>query len=239
MPIAKCKLCLGDGPLVKAHIIPKPFWKLGRGTHILRSSIPGEFAKRARIGVYDKGILCGSCDGKLGILDNYGRKTLLRDFDKVCLNKGERVAGIFYHVDYAPLKLFFLSVLWRASVGSQPFFNRVELGSHQKRLLEMIRAEDPGPPDEFAVILIKLEGGPSKAILSPSRWPFENVNYYKLYMGGYVAHIKVDNHATNECLREIMLRPNSLLYVILDDLLASREYEVMKRIVKISTKSKR
>lgn len=242
LPLSNCKLCLSDRPLVKSHIIPEPFWKLLKSegeTPLLHSTIPGDHAKRAPIGVYDKGILCQSCDGRLGVWDDYGHKTLLRDFDEVCVYEGKRLAGIFDNIDYKKLKLFFLSILWRASVGSQAFFNRVELGEHQNRLYEMIRSEDPGDPDEFAVNLLKLEGGQSRIILSPARTCIENVNYFKLYMGGYVAHIKVDKRPTGKRLREVALQPDGALYVILQDLRESGEFEVMKRIVIISAEKKR
>jgi hypothetical protein len=53
----KCKLCGVDKKLVKAHIIPEAFFKpLRSGKNAPLLIRPGDYVKRAPIGVYDKTI---------------------------------------------------------------------------------------------------------------------------------------------------------------------------------------
>ena len=59
--------------LVKAHIMPRGFAKTIRGDEpnvkIAEKGVVVE--ANPQLGEHDNGILCASCDGKLGILDDY------------------------------------------------------------------------------------------------------------------------------------------------------------------------
>ena len=48
--------------------------------------------------------------------------------------------------DYARLKLFFISVLWRAHLSQDQFFDAVDLGPWQSTARQMIWEGDPGLP---------------------------------------------------------------------------------------------
>ena len=54
------------------------------------------------------------------------------------------------------LKLFLMSLLWRAGVAKGDFFRCVKLGPHQERLREMLHAEDPSEPDEYGCLITPL-----------------------------------------------------------------------------------
>ena len=48
------------------------------------------------------------------------------------------------------LKLFLVGVLWRASVSSLPYYEKVELVPHGDTALAMLSAKDPGKPNAAA-----------------------------------------------------------------------------------------
>src|SRR5688572_15346675 len=125
-----CRLCLRDVPLIKAHIIPRPFFlKHGtdRAAPRFLSDRPDAHPKRVPIGLYDKTILCRPCDGRIGDWDHYGVDLFIRRLDsfKALTRDGDTVAFARSDFDYAQVRLFLLSVLWRAHVSSHDAFRRV------------------------------------------------------------------------------------------------------------------
>lgn len=68
------------------------------------------------------------------------------------------------------LKLFALSIAWRASVTSRRFFNRVDLGDREPQFRELILRQDPGPPGLFPVFLGKHLDTPPSGL--PLRQPY-------------------------------------------------------------------
>jgi hypothetical protein len=74
-----------------------------------------------------------------------------RDVQPLYLN-GEMVAYQFPTWDEPKLRMFALSLLWRAAVTTNYIFSMVSLGPHLARLGERIVADNPGPPEDFSVI---------------------------------------------------------------------------------------
>ena len=142
--LKRCKLCLQERRLVKAHIIPRSFYKpMLAGDHPpeLTSNAPRFHRRRVRIGLYDKSIVCFECEERFKQWDNYAARLLLSKATepKVILDEnGEPSAYRLENVDYENLKLFFMSLLWRVAVSSHYFFSQVKLGPHEAVLREMI-----------------------------------------------------------------------------------------------------
>lgn len=174
MPI--CKLCKEDKPLLKkSHIIPNFMYKdLYDDKHFLISAtnedIKDPSSKTGRIsdGYYEGGILCGGCDNSLfGKYESYASRVL---FNRRGEKKGMPSAkpmvaknGVRYsqigNIDYKKFKLFMLSILWRASITSISFFNRVQLGErHEERLRVMLLGENPGDESDYPFLMYSCVG---------------------------------------------------------------------------------
>ena len=193
-----CRLCFRDRTLVKSHVIPEAFWREMRddveGAPWLISSADGVHAQRSHIGVYDQSILCDECEPKFGDLDDYGIRVLLKDFDReftpiIDTVFPARVAGYqSTTIDQDRLLRFLVSVLWRASVSTHPFYQHVALGE-----LESVAATvlDPvGPvPAAFGAVL--------------ARWtPAEDMGYQA---HGFLTHA---DHTGGDARVHRLLRPN-------------------------------
>jgi hypothetical protein len=132
----KCKLTGIDGRPVKAHIIPKSFYVKDPGErkpNKIITNTKGVYPKKSPIGIYDETIVTEEGERIFTSWDDYAAELLLAkksDFKKR-FNKGECIAFEIENYDYEKLKLFFLSVLWRASVSSHEFFKKVKLGGHE------------------------------------------------------------------------------------------------------------
>jgi hypothetical protein len=123
-----CKLCGEDRPLVKAHIVPKSMYPLedDRREPLLRvPSAPEAPPERSWTGEYDPALVCAECEAMFAPWDDYAYRLLSnepREEDYVFVD-GEPVAYTLETYDYEKLKLFFVSLLWRASESSRHSFN--------------------------------------------------------------------------------------------------------------------
>tara|TARA_R110002049_G_scaffold267237_2_gene443465 strand:- start:1201 stop:1737 length:537 start_codon:yes stop_codon:yes gene_type:complete len=137
--------------------------------------------------------------------------------------------------DYCKLKLFFISLLWRASVSSQPMFTRVNLGKKfEERAKHLILTVDPGSDDEFAVTLAgfedKFESG--IGILDPIKARFAERNYYIFYLHHLIAYIKVDARPCEPPWDGTILRRHSPAIIVnRGEFRKSKEFPVMQRIL--------
>jgi hypothetical protein len=233
----KCKLCNQEKSLVKAHIIPRSLYKpLLEGDlplTVLPTS-PTSHPQISRIGFYDNEILCQECERLFSPWDDYAQKALLAQPQRenyLFLN-GEKIA-FKMGVDYAKLKLFFVSLLWRASVSKFYFFKKIKLEPLEERLKEMVLNCDPGDAETFAVALTKYEDPLGTVILNPHRHRLDGINYCRFYLAGYQVYIKTDKKPSAEFLKVLVFRPDGSLIVLLRDLRKGKEFPLMLKTAKM------
>ncbi len=232
-----CKFCNNERSLIKAHVIPAGFFRRlrsGNQAPTMLTNQPGEFPKKSPVGVYDNTILCRNCEGQFGDWDDYTQK-LLQDEPWNGRKLFSDLQLIGYEVptfDYTKLKLFFISLLWRASASSHPFYGRVSLGPYEQKAKSMIERQDPGSPEEFSVFLTKFDDEVGRSILDPHRERWSGVNYLRLYLAGYVAYVKVDKRKTPWPHCRFIASEKKPLYVIVKTKKGSKEFSLMNKILK-------
>lgn len=205
MKIGKCKLCNQERELLnKSHVIPNSFFRavmdennslIQTSNLELRSGI--EKPKKIFTGEFDKGILCSECDNNvLGGLDKYGHKVFYAGFAskksspeiRNVHNPQGSVYTIIKNVDYRKFKLFLLSILWRASISSRPFFKEVSLGPYEEILRKMLFEQNPGKNNEFP-ILIYMPHDKELNLKSingqPRKFEFQNQSAYLFTINGF------------------------------------------------------
>jgi hypothetical protein len=152
-----CRLCLKEKKLIDAHIIPKFMFNGMKDeknsflevVHNLDTNISK--VKRTQKEDYDKNILCGDCDNKIlgAIYEDYAKKSFYggeisdTEIEPECINYKNPHDGAEYsvckNIDYGKMKLFLLSLLWRASITDRPTFKDVNIGEkHEERIRKMI-----------------------------------------------------------------------------------------------------
>lgn len=237
MPI--CRLCELDKQLIKAHIIPRKLYEPIREAS--RSEPPSEQVprmyavgaeqktKQFQSGIYDPSILCGECDGNLiGSWDKYGQTFLLSlpDQEKYIADDAGK-SGIYKvdSFDYKQLKLFFMSVLWRAAITSHDFFAQVKLGSWEEKLKKKIQAQDSGDENDFSVVLFKYEGNFSEIMHNPTKQRQDGINFYRFRIPKYGFSIKVDQRSFSSELAPFVLSPNQPLLMRVSEYKDSKEYD--------------
>jgi hypothetical protein len=118
--------------------------------------------KKIFTGVFDEQILCSKCDNNtIGKLEQYGLKVIhkgfvTKKFSQEIRNHYNPLGydySVIQNVDYKKFKLFLLSILWRSSISSRPFFKDVFLGPYEEVLRKMLFEENPGSNKDFPVLI--------------------------------------------------------------------------------------
>lgn len=249
----ECKFCLKDKKLIDAHIIPRCFFEAMRDQEDNRpfqllSNTQNEYSQKLWIGLYDKNILCKDCEKVFQKYDNYACKILLSnignsDNDYIFDPNGNKIGYKLENTDHKKLKLFFLSVLWRASASKRKEFKKVEIGLFKNNLRDMIQKDNPGGSNDFLVIVRRFVDVLGKNFLmDPYIFKIDGINFYRFYLGaGYEFHIKVDkrNLKESDALYALALKPGSPLYIAFrDNLSSSKEFPILKDILNKSNQKK-
>jgi hypothetical protein len=235
-----CKGCGLDEPLIRAHAIPEAFFrplqgKDGKAAFIVTNR-QGEFTKRSPIGPYDKAILCRECEDRFAKLDDYGQKVLLQtvnNLDSIVDQHGTLIGYWLRTVDTALFKRFLISVLWRASVSTQPFYGRVSLGPYEEIIRELLWNEAPLKQDEYSFLLGKFtDEFYGRTMLDPFPEKWDGINYYRLYLCGYTAHIKIDKRPSSKAFKPFNQGGVGDLVVLARDIRKSGELDIMVDVVR-------
>ena len=213
-----CALCLNDRKLCRSHIIPeflyKPLYNDQRRIEVL-SILPNRKDWQEQKGLWEY-LLCETCEQKLSVWEGYSRKVLNGGTPLKGQQEGNliRICGI----DYASFKLFQLSLLWRASVSSLSFFERVNLGVHEEKLRVLLSNSDPGQPLQYPCVMFALKsptGVTTDLIMQPERLRMDGHTSYRFVFGGFLWAFVVSSHSTLKILSEVVLSQHGSLYLML------------------------
>lgn len=157
-----CKLCLEEKELLRrSHIIPNFMYQdlYGKNHKIVKFK-PHELAKGIKkgekhsSGEYEPNILCRECDNNIiGKYENYASRVLYggllpKNESPTCINyKNPHEKGFDYslikNIDYMKMKLFLISILWRAGLSQRQLFSEIKLETHEEILRKMLLTGDP------------------------------------------------------------------------------------------------
>lgn len=215
-----CKFCLRNRKLVRAHVIPNSFYRPlmeDDGFAWVASNRSGTYPSKRSTGIYDHDLVCEECESLFSPWDLYGKQFLLDrnwDSEERFRARGESLALIVHDYDYRKLKLFFLSVLWRSAVSTQPFFKRVDLGPQLDLLHSLLAKQIPGTKDDFAVNIARFEPtrtrhvDPKYGFLNPGKICYGPVNYIRFWLSDFTVIVKVDRRPATEPLKSFCLAPD-------------------------------
>ena len=209
-----CKRTGDNGPFVKSHMIPKAL------TYGAEKELPFAQAGRDVAPIkrwdswYDKRIVTQAGETILEAYDDWAirelrsyqlvwsgwgkSKTVPADVMNIPDSGGWGVRKI-KGIDGRRLRLFFLSLLWRAAVSEMVEFKEVRLhASDIRRLRNMVRDGDPDPPGRFPIVLVQLSTVGAIHNLVPLEqrkpkqpWLKNGPSYpiFRFYFDGLIAHI--------------------------------------------------
>lgn len=218
-----CKLCGKPGALVKcSHVIPKWMyiyaqrqWMDTHGPMRILSSHVNEHEQRSPTGIYGK-FVCAGCEDKFQKWDDYAAKILRGNSTLKTIETPSGLIRVhdFGHYDYIELKLFYLSILWRAHACDHQFFDQFDLGKHTDNIATCLLTKDKSLIDSFDIWATYSSYLMGVGVLEPRFVILKNVGYCQLYMPHYQALIKMDDKHSDESLKHMMLTQGEPLYMV-------------------------
>ncbi|GJL83991.1 MAG: hypothetical protein DHS20C01_36250 [marine bacterium B5-7] len=234
-----CKFCDKDKKLCKSHIIPESFFKFGHVANdnpYLISNKNDHHPQRRPIGEYDNSILCANCENVFSVWEQYGKEILLDRFQEFSeiVEDGQPIGSSLTDWNYGQLKLFCLSVVWRASVSTQPMFKKVNLGPHDEQIRKLLASRNPTDPDDYAISIFRFTGVDYGL---PTLMPLKirstyGLIFYRIYWGDFFFDIKVDKQRTPEKYTLGTLIPGEALIIYNRNIRESREYDILRKIAR-------
>lgn len=202
--VGVCKLCLETRPLLNtSHIIPDFLYEpLYDHKHRLILAQPNpesgsvEQVRSPRTAPYDGGLLCATCDNeRIGSYEQYvarllfGKGPELSPPPRIVFNPSQRGGGTLQIDDYdfRRLKLFFMSIVWRAHHSRQAFFDEVNLGPYEKVFRAHLMNGTAPVAENFPVYLIGWNDSafPTNVVMKPARgrWAMKHPFYFLVFRG--------------------------------------------------------
>lgn len=148
--------------LRRSHVIPKFTHKRikqedGRLLLFTKGSHPeGDPVQDA----FYEGLLCPDCEALFQKWEEHAARMFNQkkvfDFPPTVSRQLVRMMGF----DYAKMKLFLMSILWRMGAATNAVFSSVRLGPHLDRIGKMLLASDPGAVTEYGctATVVQMEG---------------------------------------------------------------------------------
>lgn len=230
----RCALCLMVKKLEKSHIIPEFFFKpVYDGLHRLNiiSSKAEEKNRFEQKGLRER-LLCYDCEQALSPFEDYARRFFYGGVE-LEMTKDKNPVSI-KDIDYCKLKLFQLSLLWRASASRLRFFAKVHLPTKQEeRLRKMIINRDPGETWDYGCVIIMLTEGNQPfdgMIAQPEPLRIDGHRCYRFVLGGCFWIFVVSNHARNFLHRELFLDKSGILMI---PVISAKDTELMRQYAKV------
>jgi hypothetical protein len=197
MAYGVCKLTGNSGQFVEAHLIPKALTKLRGGNHFI-SGGQGDLPKKSFNSWYDGELVVRKGEAILAEYDTWAIRELRRlelvwsGWDcKTLLPVPKRLVEC---ADPGKLRLFFLSLLWRAAATTRPEFREVELNPAELELLRtMVRDRNPRPLDFYPISLLQIVSRGPDHNLGPIRKEFRSddeelaFSSYRFYFDGLIS----------------------------------------------------
>lgn len=156
--------------------------------------------KRPSEGEYEGGLLCAECDNILlghyfedyASRAIYGGQLLEEECPRfqTCINPH----GIGFikceRLNYHKYKLFLLSVLWRASISTRPFFSEISLAAeHEEEIRKMILTKDAGEVSKYPIFICTYANNlnlPKQLIAQPKQISAtDELQSYSFMINGY------------------------------------------------------
>jgi|SRR5882724_8398321 len=172
--------------------------------------------------------LCHDCEQKFGALEDYAKKFFYGTSSPLRLQLPLLEDPLFL-ADYKKMKLFQLSILWRAAESKGEFFSAVDLDdNHKERLRQMLANGDPGREHQYfcamtrlvvvsaAITQLQAEHGISNetGFFAPISRNHGTWDSYTFVMGGLVWSFCVSEQGVPEVLANTYIKENGQFWLM-------------------------
>ncbi len=230
-----CHRCGTPGPLADSHVIPAAFSRQIQGDSSILLQIgmaDDAYQRKLRKGPYVTDLLCPACDNWLN--QQYEQKAIQS------LVQGRGITGVYLiqegiqfwrmdAVDIKGLKLFLLSILWRAHNTQMDPYRTFNLRTAAGRIHEMVLAGDAGHSNEFPVIATRFDV--NAALLMPHDYELEGVPYWEVNLGDWHFLVKASAQPTPPPFDDFEIKETAPNFVIPREFWGSGHHDLLKDMV--------
>jgi hypothetical protein len=219
--IGVCRLCCEPKELiVQSHVISgfllrQILNKENKGFSTLK--IQDKKSRPVQDAAHEPDLLCENCDQViLGSYENYAKRLFFGELKK----KDELIEHVhdeymeFQNIDYQKLKLFLLSLVWRASISKKN--STFQLSNEMEDLLRTrLFSNSNVRDDEFPVFISSYlhSGVPKELILSPYIVEKNDGQYFIFLAGGMHFIICLKDHKLCKSFPDFILKQNGSVKV--------------------------
>lgn len=227
-----CHLCEKGKDLIKKSHIMSEFLhrEMYDENHKLRAFDPKDLLKsnprisRPSSGSYEGSLLCKKCDNEIiGEYESYSAKLLngaLGSKKKIRCHYSRSIDGIIVlqlsQLHYKNLKLFLLSLLWRAHISSRDEYNDVDLGPYSEKFRTSILNGDPGKDYDIIISITKFDedAGFSTFVGQPVKGKIDNATYYSIIINGYLIVYHLKENSLSKKINHHRLKEDGTLTIL-------------------------
>ncbi len=222
-----CKLCGLNSKFVKSHIIPEWAYKpmYDKEHKVLRvSSSHRSPVGRKYSGEWDR-FLCQKCEDTFKDLDDYARAIIYstptgKTFG-IMVEPATHGMNVL-NIDYKRLKLYQLSILWKASACNREFYKNVNLGEHENTIKNMLIEKNPGKSDAFGCIMTVVkhnENGVFDHVIDmPKQCNIDGWDIIRFFYAGTIWLYVISANTDRFPFKKYFVHPNAPLHILLRDL---------------------
>jgi len=165
--------------------------------------------KRLRTGWKER-LLCSDCEQHIALFDNYAAKFFASTASWEAVEAEDITFYKVHEYDYQLLKLFILSVVWRAAVSNIEAFTQVSLApQHQERLCQMLVCKDPGGKYDYNTAIFRYstyKNGLEQIAFSPRMFKTKDcVRYVEIEINEFPCQVKISNQKDSELYEHFWL----------------------------------
>ena len=211
-----CRLCTREVAIVASHIIPEFLYQaLYDGKHrFIQISVAESEGDRFKQKGLREPLLCEPCEQRISVYEDYLRRLLRGGVSFAMTPDGQHLR--LSDLDYPRLKLFQLSVLWRAGISSLDPFAEVKLGPHEEPIRRMLLSNDPGQVADYGCIMSVLQNDGQMLeglMVPPTRARLAGQKAYRFVFGGLVFVYPVASAPPPQFVVEAFAQPDGTALV--------------------------
>lgn len=205
--------------LIKAHIIPDWAYKDLKEQGHMVAVASHHSARKIQSGFWDDKILCRECDNHIiGRLDTYAAKFFNQSFDdkkKFVSKGGKRVDFLRFNdssIDFKLLKLFFISMVYRASISKRKECAAVSLGTYEGMAKRLILGEIQDDNNIFEIITLRnTESSFSGSVMHFRKTKHGHAISYVCVLKDFEAVIKVSKQKSPIHKKPFIISPDGFI----------------------------
>ena len=242
--VLTCRLCGQQKKLIKAHIIPRQFYRrlMEKTPNLLKFEVGNVLNKKiTQSGIHEKGLLCAECDNKIGDYDKYGYEVLSAETELKKINSLFGGEGKIYEIgqiDMELFRLFLVSLAWRAGIAEDPMFQLVKIGDYEDRLKQVLLGKTVELLDTVtAVIVLFLPPKYPQIMWSPFSSKMDGINIVTFYLPPWKLLLKLDQRPFNEPFDKLALSPGKPALAYVQDFWSTDELNLLMEFHQRSRKA--